>query len=209
MQNSQYIGLDMSLKETSICIIDEENTVIWRGQVDTTPETIASVLRQQAPHAVRIGLESGQLSNWLYQALKRAGLPVICVDARHARAALSLKINKTDANDAHGLAQIMRVGWYREVMVKSEACQIVRALLVARAQLVSQITVLKNCVRGILKTAGLVIPKGLRSQFPARVRQAVDEHPALAAIVEPTLRVLEATRTQLSLYDRAVMQRTW
>lgn len=207
MQNSQYIGLDVSLKETSICVIDEENTVIWRGQVDTTPEAIASALKRRAPHAVRIGLESGQLSNWLYLALKKAGLPVICVDARHARAALSLKINKTDANDAHGLAQIMRVGWYREVTVKSDTCQIVRALLVARAQLVSQITTLKNCVRGILKMAGLVIPKGLRSQFPARVRQAVDEHPALAAIVEPTLRVLEATRTQLSVYDRAVMQR--
>ncbi len=120
---------------------------------------------------------------------------------------MSLKINKTDANDAHGLAQIMRAGWYREVAVKSDACQIVRALLVARAQLVSQITTLKNCVRGILKTAGLVMPKGLRSQFPARVRQAVDGHPALAAIVEPALRVLEATRAQLSVYDRAVMHR--
>jgi transposase len=207
MQNSQYAGLDVPLKETAICVIDEGNTVVWRGQVDTTPEAIASAMKRQAPHAVRVGLESGQLSNWLYLTLKKAGLPVICVDARHARAALSLKINKTDANDAHGLAQIMRAGWYREVAVKSDACQIVRALLVARAQLVSQITTLKNCVRGILKTAGLVMPKGLRSQFPARVRQAVDGHPALAAIVEPALQVLEATRAQLSVYDRAVMHR--
>ena len=81
-----------------------------------------------------------------------AGLPVICIDARHAKAALSLKVNKTDANDAFGLAQIMRVGWYREVTVKGLDCQAVRALLVARAQIVSQITTTKNCVRGILKT---------------------------------------------------------
>ena len=88
---------------------------------------------------------------------------MICVDARHAKAALSFKVNKTDANDAIGLAQIMRVGWYREVTVKGPDCQAVRALLVARAQIVSQITTLKNCVRGILKTFGRVLPKGLRS----------------------------------------------
>ncbi len=111
---------------------------------------------------------------------------MICVDARHAKAALSLKVNKTDANDALGLAQIMRVGWYREVTVKGLDCQAVRALLVARAQIVSQITTLKNCVRGILKTFGRVLPKGLRSQFPARVRAAIDGHPVLGAIIEPT-----------------------
>jgi transposase len=167
-KSSQYVGLDVSLKETSICVIDDADKIVWRGQVESTPETIASAVKQHAPHAVRIGLESGQLSNWLFHGLKEAGLPVICVDARHAKAALSLKVNKTDANDALGLAQIMRVGWYREVTVKGLDCQAVRALLVARGQIVSQITTLKNCVRGILKTFGRVLPKGLRSQFPAR-----------------------------------------
>jgi transposase len=206
MQCNQYIGLDVSLKETSICVIDEKGETLWRGKVDTTPEAIASAIRQHPPHAVRVGLESGQLSNWLYHKLKAEGLPVICVNARHAKAALSLKINKTDANDAHGLAQIMRVGWYREVIVKGLDCQTVRALLVARAQIVSQITTLKNCVRGILKTFGLIMPKGLRSRFPDRVRTAIDSRPDLAAIVEPTLKVLEATRAQLLVYDRAVMR---
>jgi len=95
-------------------------------------------------------------------------------------------------HDALGLAQIMRVGWYPRVTVKGLDCQAVRALLVARAQIVSQITTLKNCVRGILKTFGRVLPKGLRSQFPARVRTAIDGHPVLGTIIEPTLRVLEA-----------------
>ena len=102
----------------------------------------------------------------------------------------SLKVNKTDANDAFGLAQIVRTGWYREVTVKGLDCQAVRALLVARAQIVSQMTTLKNCVRGILKTFGRVPPKGLRSQFPGRVRAAIDGHPVLGTIIELTLRVL-------------------
>jgi transposase len=91
--------------------------------------------------------------------------------------------------------------------VKGLDCQAERALLVARAQIVSQITTLKNCVRGILKTFGRVLPKGLRSQFPARVRAAIDGHPVLGAIVEPTLQVLEAARAQLLVYDKAVIQR--
>jgi transposase len=206
-KSSQYVGLDVSLKETSICIIDDAGKIVWRGRVDSTPEAIATAMKQHAPNAVRTGLESGQLSSWLFHELKEAGFPVICVDARHAKAALSLKVNKTDANDAFGLAQIMRVGWYREVTVKGLDCQAVRALLVARAQIVSQITTLKNCVRGILKTFGRVLPKGLRSQFPGRVRAAIDGHPVLGAIIEPTLRVLEAMRAQLLLYDRAVIQR--
>src|SRR5215468_11680086 len=206
-KGNQYVGLDVSLKQTSICVIDDADKILWRGQVDTTPEAIVSAVTHNAPHAVRIGLESGQLSNWLFHGLKQAGLPVICIDARHAKAALSLKVNKTDANDALGLAQIMRVGWYREVAVKGLDSQAVRALLVARAQLVSQITTLKNCVRGILKTFGFVVRKRLRSQFSQHVREAIRANPALAAIVEPTLRVLEAARAQLLVYDRAVIQR--
>ena len=205
--NNQYVGLDVSLKETSICVIDEAGTIAWRGKACSTPEAIAMAVKQHAPHAVRIGLESGQLSNWLFHELKAAELPVICVDARHAKAALSLKVNKTDANDALGLAQIMRVGWYREVSVKGLDCQAVRALLVARAQIVSQITTLKNCVRGILKTFGRVLPKGLRSQFPRRVRAAIEGHPVIEAIIEPMVQVIEATRAQLRVYDRAVIER--
>ena len=177
----QYVGLDVSLKQTSICVIDEAGKIVWRGRRDSTPEAIAEAIRKPALHAVRIGLESGQLSTWLYHGLKERGLPVICIDARHARAALSLKVNKTDDNDAEGIAQIIRVGWYREVTVKGFDCQAVRALLVARAQLVSQITTLKNCVRGILKTFGVVIRKVLRSQFPKHVREAIAADPVLAA----------------------------
>jgi transposase len=202
-KRSQYVGLDVSLKETSIAVIDEDNKVVWRGRVASTPETIAKALKKHAPRAVRIGLEAGQLSSWLYHGLVAKGLPVICIDARHAKAALSLKVNKTDANDALGLAQIMRVGWYREVAVKGHACQALRALLVARAQIVSQVTTLKNCVRGILKTFGRVLPKKLRATFIASVREVIDGDAALEPILEPMLRTLAATMEQLQVYDLA------
>ena len=204
--SNHYVGLDVSLKETSICVIDDADTVIWRGRTASTGEAIGAALKAHAPNAARIGLESGQLAVWLFHQLKSGGFPVICIDARHAKAALSLKVNKTDANDAWGVARIMRVGWYREVSVKEFDCYAMRVLLVARAQLVSQITALKNCVRGILKTFGLTLPKGLRSQFALRVRHAIEDHQVLAPAVEPMLQVLTATRAQLAAYDKTVRQ---
>jgi hypothetical protein len=118
-KSNQYVGLDVSLKETSFCVIDDADKIVWRGRVDSTAGSYSNGREAACAHAFRIGLESGQLSSWPFHELKGAGLPVICVDARHAKAALSLKVNKTDANDALGLAQIMPVGWYLETTVKS------------------------------------------------------------------------------------------
>ena len=132
----QYVGLDVSLEETAVCVLDSAGKIVWRGRCSSDPEAIARIVRERAPFAVRLGLETGQLSTWL--SLRRLGLPVVCLDARHAKAALSLQINKTDDNDADGLAQIVRTGWYREVAVKSMDSQAVRVLLMARAQLISQ-----------------------------------------------------------------------
>ena len=201
-----YVGLDVSLKETSISVIDDADKTIWRGRSASTPDDVAEKLLARAPHAVRIGLECGQLSNWLYHGLKSKGLPVICIDARHASATLSLRINKTNTNDAQGLAQLMRVGWYRETLVKGLDCRYVRSLLVVRQRLVSQITALKNCVRGVIKGFGRIMPKALKRQFVPKIREAIVDDPALAALIEPTLRALEAAMEQLSAYDRAVVK---
>jgi transposase len=201
-----YIGLDVSLKETSVAVIDENDKLVWRGRVASTPEAIADALKKHAARAERIGLEAGQLAAWLYHGLKAKGWPVTCIDARHAKAALSLKVNKTDANDALGLAQIMRVGWFREVAVKGHDCQALRALLVARAQIVSQITTLKNCMRGILKTFGHVLPKKLRASYIASVREIVHGNTTLEPIIMPMLKTLAATMEQLQVYDRSVQR---
>ncbi len=114
----QYVGLDVSQEQTSVCVVDGGGKVIWQGKCASTPEAIVATIRARAPEAVRIGLESGPLSAWHWHELRKAGLPVVCLDARHAKAALALQLNKSDRNDARGLAQIVRTGWYREVAVK-------------------------------------------------------------------------------------------
>ena len=150
-----YAGLDVSLETTSVCVVDDAGAVVWRGKCASTPEAIAMVLHRHAPALVRAGLETGPLSNWLILGLRRLAVPVVCLDARHAKAALKLQLNKTDANDALGLAQIVRTGWYREVAVKGMDASTLRLLLVARAQLVSQRQALANTIRGLFKAFGL------------------------------------------------------
>ena len=108
-----YVGLDVSVKETSVCIVDKAGKVMREVKVATKPEAILAVLTEEGLAIERIGLEAGPLSQWLYSALAGAGLPVICVETRHMKAALSAQINKSDRNDARGIAQMMRVGLYR------------------------------------------------------------------------------------------------
>jgi transposase len=105
-----YIGLDVSLKQTSICVVNQAGSVVREGVVDSEPEAIAAFVRSKAPGAVRIGLETGPTATWLWTELKQLGLPVICIDARHARAVLKMQINKSDRNDAAGIARIMQTG---------------------------------------------------------------------------------------------------
>ena len=109
-----FAGLDVSQARTTVCIVDERGLVTWRGSCVTSPAAIAQTLAAQASLLERVGLESGPLAPWLVHELRALELPVVCLDARHARAALSVQINKSDANDADGLAQIVRTGWYRE-----------------------------------------------------------------------------------------------
>ena len=105
-----YVGLDVSLKQTSICVVNQLGSIVREGVVDSEPEAIAAFVRLNAPGAVRIGLETGPTATWLWTDLKQLGLPVICIDARHAKAVLKMQINKSDRNDAAGIARIMQTG---------------------------------------------------------------------------------------------------
>ena len=156
-----FVGLDVSQKMTAICVVDNAGRRLWRGQCPTNPEQISILVRRYAEDDARIGIETGAMTPWLVHELRNLGLEVVCLDARHARAALEMQINKTDQNDAEGLAQIVRTGWYRSVHVKSFESHRARALLGARTQLIGMTTRLSNYIRGALKTFGL-LPGGMR-----------------------------------------------
>jgi transposase len=201
-QQELYVGLDVSLETTSICVVDHEGSTVWRGSCPTDAAIITKTIRLRAPNVVRVGLETGQMSNWLTLSMRRRGLPVICLDARHAKAALKMQINKTDANDAWGLAQIVRTGWFREVAVKSMDAHKLRMLLVARSQLVGQRQSLANTIRGLMKTFGLVVPRGCKGLFAPRVREAGEGNAELMAIIEPLLAAWQSLREQITVFDR-------
>jgi transposase len=199
-----FIGLDVSQKTTAVCIVDAVGGRVWRGQCRSTPEQIEAIVRQHAAAGARIGIETGPMTTWLVHELRGRNLDVICLDARHARAALKMQLNKTDQNDAEGLAQIMRTGWFRSVHVKSFETHRARALLGARAQLVGMTTRLSNHIRGVLKTFGL-LPGAMRGlPFDRRVEALLEGRPDVAPVVEPMLAAWRQIRVQIAAFDKAV-----
>lgn len=146
------------------------------------------------------------MSTWLWTELDRIGLPIICIDARHAKAALKMQINKSDRNDAVGIARIMQTGWYREVRVKALDSHAIKALLVGRALLVKiKRDLEKNLIRGLLKNLGLVIGRGRRGPFVQRARELIEDKPQLRVVIEPLLKVREAVAQQIADLDRKVI----
>jgi transposase len=199
-----FIGLDVSQKLTAICIVNEEGRRLWRGQSASAPEAIAKAIALQGAEDAVIGLETGPMSTWLVHELRARFLNVICIDARHAKAALSMQLNKTDRNDAEGIAHIMRTGWYRPVYVKSFDAHRVRALLGARLQLVGMVTRISNHIRGVLKTFGL-LPGGMRGRpFTERVEALVADRPDVAPIILPMLAARSKLREQIIAFDKAI-----
>src|SRR5712671_3078724 len=170
----QYIGLDVSMKETAVSI-RRAGERIWRGKCASDPSIIAELIRKRAPSVKRVVFETGPLSIWFYHSLRTEGLPAICIDARHAKAALDMAANKTDANDADGLAHLAEVGFYREVRVKGFDSMLIRTVVAARRQLVKMRVQMSNQIRGVMKTFGLVVPKGAGSVFDRNVRSLLED----------------------------------
>ena len=201
-----YVGLDVSLKQTSICVVNQAGSVVREGVVDSDPELIAAFVRSKAPGALRIGLETGPTTTWLWTELKRLGLPVICIDARHAKAVLKMQINKSDRNDAAGIARIMQTGWFKEVRVKDIDSHLLKALLVSRALLVKIKRDLENQIRGLLKNLGLVIGRAKFNVFAVRTEELIEDRPELAAVISPLLAARKAIEEQVGDLDRKVLQ---
>src|SRR6187399_501936 len=198
-------GLDVSVKETSVCIVDDTGKIIREVKVASEPEALLAVLKNHAYHFKRIGLEAGPLSQWLFSALAEAGLPVICVETRHMRAALKAQINKTDRNDARGIAQMMRVGLYRPVHVKTVRSQKLRMLLTHRKLLQSKAIAIENDLRATLRNFGLKVGMVGTVKFEARIKELVESLPDLTVLVEPLLIVRRVLREQIGILHRRLL----
>jgi transposase len=201
-----FAGLDVSLETINICIVDEEGNVLLERKVEAEPDTIITVLRDFGRPFKRVGLEAGPTSSWFYSALRSVGYPAICLECRHVKAGLSAMRNKTDRNDARGIAQLVRLGWFRQVFVKSDEAQRVRMLLVNREQLMNKLQDIENSVRGSLRVFGLRIGRVTKHSFEARVLELVGDTPSLLAITEPMLRVRRALLEEFAQLDRLTRQ---
>lgn len=193
-----YAGLDVSDKSTHVCVVDGSGVVIWSGACATDPDAIARTLKTRARGLVRVVLETGPLSAFLYHGLAEREVPVICVCARHAKGVLSARVNKSDPHDAEGLAQMARTGWFKAVRIKAEATHMDRAQLKIREQLIASRNAIANQLRGLLKLFGLRMGKvttpGKRRE---RLVALFAQKPELEAIMAPLVESLEALEAQI------------
>lgn len=161
-----YVGIDVSLQLSSLCVLDLAGKVIREAKVASEPEALVAFLRALELPIARIGLEAGPLSQWLYDGLHKAGFEAVLLETRHVKAALSAMAVKTDRRDARGIAQLLRMGWYRPVHRKSVPSQEVRALLAARKQLQIKVMDLEQTLRGLLRGFGLKVGDVSRANWP-------------------------------------------
>lgn len=199
-----YAGLDVSLEETAICVVDGTGRIVKEARAASEPGALAAALNQFALPLERIGLEAWSLTAWLHDGLREAGLPAICIETRQANAAMKTMPNKTDRNDARALAQIMRTGWFRQVHVKSRQCRLWRSLLVARRTILNEMRSIENVARAILREAGLKLGTPGRAAFAARVRELAGDDPQVMPLVDPLLAVLAAMLTALARLTKQV-----
>src|SRR5436305_12479289 len=200
-----FAGLDVSLEETAICVVDEAGGIVREARLPSEPEALVAFFRGLGLAMERIGLEACSLAAWLHEGLTAAGLPAVGRETRRAKAAMGAMPNKTDRNDARGLAQIVRTGWYRAVHVKSPACRSWRALLAARRLVLNKMRDLENGLRALLREAGLKLGRPARKEFAARVRELVGADAVLSASAEPLLAVVEVMTRELAQLTRRVL----
>jgi transposase len=198
-----FVGLDVGLKQTFICVVDDAGKQVQECDVATDAQAISRALVQLKAEDALVGLETGQLSIYLSKALRAKGWKVVCMDARQVAAALSTQVNKTDRNDARGIVHLLRCGLYREVHVKSdEACDR-RILLASRRQLMSHVGSLEATLRGLLKIHGVVLGPARRLAFIPRVREALTRAGTHARLgLEALVSSLEHLRCELAALDR-------
>src|SRR5829696_9845659 len=199
-----YAGIDVSLECSSVCVVDATGKIVREGKVASEPEALISWFRLLGFAAERIGLEAGPLSQWLYAAMKQAGLAMELLETRHVRDAFKAMPVKSDRNDARGIAQLMRLGWFRPVHCKSIGAQETRAVLTARKLLQSKLLDIENSLRGILRGFGLKIGKTTGRSFAGRFQELVADHPNLEAVGQSLLSVRAVLLREFNTFEKRV-----
>jgi transposase len=200
-----FAGLDVSLEETAIFIVDEAGGIVREARVASEPDALVAFFDALGLTMERVGLEACSLTAWLHQGLSEAGIPAVCIETRQAKAAMGAMPNKTDRNDARGIAQIMRTGWYRAVHVKSPSCRSWRALLTARRMALNKRRDVENGVRALLREAGLKVGTPSRKDFPARVRELAAGDAVLTGLVESLLSVIRIMTDEVGRLTKRVL----
>lgn len=201
-----YAGIDVSLNSSSVCVVDESGKFVREVKVASEPVALVNWFKSLGVRLERIGLEAGPLSQWLYGALRESGLPVELLETRHVKAALSAMPVKTDRNDARGLAQLMRLGWFRPVHCKSMAAQEVRALLTARKLVQSKLYDIEMSLRGILRGFGLKVGPTTSPSFAARINHLVAGQASLETVAQALLLVHTVALREFKSLDKQVRQ---
>lgn len=200
-----FAGLDVSIEDTAICVVDGEGSVLLASSVKTDPESIARALQPFAKTLRRVGHEAGALSPWLHPGLKAIGVPAVCLETRHVRASMAAQRNKTDAADALGLAHLMRTGWYRTAHVKTDQAYRLRLLLIQRRNLKRKFLDLENTIRHSLKSFGVKLNKVGRAKFDEAVRDASADDSLTAELMDCMLTARAALwREYLKLHDLVI-----
>src|SRR5579862_9009208 len=182
-----YAGIDVSLECSSVCVVDANGKIVREGKVASEPEALVAWLRSAGLSLARIGLEAGPLSQWLYAGIREAALPVELLETRHVRDAFKAMPVKTDRKDARGIAQLIRLGWFRPVHCKSLPAQELRAVLTARKLVQGKRHDTETSLRGILRGFGLKVGPTTTRSFEARIRELVEGHPTLLAVADALL----------------------
>jgi transposase len=200
-----FAGLDVSLEETAICIVDDAGRIVREARAASEPEMLIAFFRTCGMQIERVGLEACSPTAWLHAGLTEAGIPAICIEARQAEAAMGAMPNKTDRNDARGLAQIMRTGWYRAVHMKSPACRSWPALLTARRMVLNKRRDVENGIRALLREVGLKVGTPSRKDFPERVRELAADDSVLTSLAGSLLSVVEAMTQEVERLTKRVL----
>jgi transposase len=201
-----FVGLDVSLDETTACLVDEDGSIIKEGKAESDPVALAIWLSGTGLELQRVGLEAGPLSPWLYEGLRAAGFAAICIETRRMKGATAAMAVKTDRNDARAIAQAMRVGWFTAVHVKTTESQELRLLLTNRRTLLAACLDIENEIRGTLKAFGFKVGTVRATGFEKRIFELLVDRQRLQEMVCPMLLAREALRHQFDALHRLVLK---